>query len=106
MSTTKPGAKITKLDPNDPALCNGKRKHLGGSQSDHWNLVLVDQAVQALRLTKSDPEARDWQVKATLAGLGGIGPKDEIEGMIAAQLIAAHSATMECYRRHARGAEL
>jgi hypothetical protein len=25
--------------------------------------------------------------------------KDEIEGMIAAQLIAAHNATMECYRR-------
>ena len=29
----------------------------------------------------------------------GIGPKDELEGMMAAQLLAAHSATMECYRR-------
>jgi hypothetical protein len=29
----------------------------------------------------------------------GIGPKDEIEGMIAAQLLAAHNAAMECYRR-------
>jgi hypothetical protein len=29
----------------------------------------------------------------------GIGPKDELEGMIAAQLIAAHNAAMECYRR-------
>jgi hypothetical protein len=29
----------------------------------------------------------------------GIGPKDEIEGMIAAQLIAAHNAAMEFYRR-------
>ena len=29
----------------------------------------------------------------------GIGPKDELEGMIAAQLLAAHNAAMECYRR-------
>jgi hypothetical protein len=29
----------------------------------------------------------------------GIGPKDELEGMMAAQLIAAHNAAMECYRR-------
>jgi hypothetical protein len=31
--------------------------------------------------------------------LVGIGPKDELEGMMAAQLIAAHNAAMECYRR-------
>src|SRR5206468_2725361 len=29
----------------------------------------------------------------------GIAPKDELEGMMAAQLIAAHNAAMECYRR-------
>jgi hypothetical protein len=29
----------------------------------------------------------------------GIGPKDELEGMMAAQMLAAHSAAMECYRR-------
>jgi putative tryptophan/tyrosine transport system substrate-binding protein len=32
-------------------------------------------------------------------GLNGIEPKDELEGMMAAQLIAAHNAAMECYRR-------
>jgi hypothetical protein len=29
----------------------------------------------------------------------GIKPGDELEGMIAAQLIASHNASMECYRR-------
>jgi hypothetical protein len=29
----------------------------------------------------------------------GIAPKDELEGMMAAQLLAAHNAAMECYRR-------
>jgi hypothetical protein len=31
--------------------------------------------------------------------MAGIGPTDELEGMMAAQLIAAHNAAMECYRR-------
>jgi hypothetical protein len=31
--------------------------------------------------------------------LAAIGPKDELEAMMAAQLLAAHNATMECYRR-------
>ena len=33
-----------------------------------------------------------------LAGLIGVRPNDECEGMIAAQLIAAHNSAMECYR--------
>jgi hypothetical protein len=33
------------------------------------------------------------------AALVAIGPKDELEGMLAAQLIACHNAAMECHRR-------
>ena len=40
---------------------------------------------------------------ATGAALAGVGPKDELEGMMAAQLIAAHNAAMECYRRAPHG---
>jgi hypothetical protein len=29
----------------------------------------------------------------------GIAPQDEFEGMTAAQLVACHNASMECYRR-------
>jgi hypothetical protein len=42
---------------------------------------------------------RGKQLSATVAALDGIGPKDELEAMMAAQLIAAHNAAMECYRR-------
>ena len=73
-------------------------KSIGGSQSDHWNNTLANQAVQALWL-KGSPEERDRQLKATVAALMGIEPKDELEGMMAAQLIAAHNAAMECFRR-------
>lgn len=53
--------------------------------------------LQALWVRNS--ETRDQQTTAAIVGLIGIGPKDELEAMIAAQLIAAHSAAMECYRR-------
>ena len=60
--------------------------------------MLADQAVRALMLSQSDGVERDRQLRATVAGLAGVAPKDELEGMMAAQLIAAHNAAMECYR--------
>jgi hypothetical protein len=83
----------------DPYDLKGLLKRLGGSQSDHWNKVLIDQTVHTLGLNRCDGEARERRHRAALAGLIGIGPQDEVEGMIAAQLIATHNATMECYRR-------
>jgi hypothetical protein len=87
------------LVANDPEDRNGRLKGLGGSQSDRWNDILANQALQSLWVKNSSQEDRDKQLHATLAALAGIGPKDELEGMMAAQLIAAHNAAMECYRR-------
>jgi hypothetical protein len=74
-------------------------KRVGGSQSGDWNHVLGNQTLQSLWIELSDNEVRQRQYNAAIAGLIGIAPQDEIEGMIAAQLIATHNATMECYRR-------
>ena len=84
---------------DDPEDRKGRLKNIGGSQSDHWNNTLVNQAVQSLWMKNSSPEERDKQLSATVAALMGIGPRDELEGMMAAQLVAAHNAAMECYRR-------
>jgi hypothetical protein len=72
---------------------------VGGSKCDDWNDRIIDDTLQALWVKNSDRKTREQQVAAEIMGLIGIGPKDELEGMIAAQLIAAHSAVMECYRR-------
>src|SRR5580692_5787955 len=37
--------------------------------------------------------------KAALAALKAIAPTDEFERMLAAQMVAAHSAAMDCFRR-------
>jgi hypothetical protein len=102
MSTKKTdadGKKAATVVSNDPDDLKGTLKQIGGSQSDNWNNVLANQTFQTLWLKNSDKETSDRQVSATAAGLVGIGPKDELEGMIAAQLLAAHNAAMECYRR-------
>jgi hypothetical protein len=82
----------------NPEALEPKLKQLGGSQSDDWNNLLASQAHSALWLSSSE-ESLVRQLSATAAALVGINPKDELEGMMAAQLLAAHNAAMECYRR-------
>ena len=69
-----------------PQTCREKLKCMGGSNSDDWNNILANQALSALWLS-SDPKQADLQHHAMVHALIGIAPKDEIEGMIAAQLI-------------------
>jgi hypothetical protein len=92
---TKPAALVA----NDTDGKKGTLRDFAGSRFDEWNDIITCQTVEALWLKHSGPETRDKQFSAALAGLRGIGPKDELEGMMAAQLIAAHNAAMECYRR-------
>lgn len=71
-------------------------KRLGRSQSDDWNNVIVNQTVNALWINE---DQKEHQFKAIASALFEINPRDPIEGMIGAQLLAGHSAAMECYRR-------
>jgi hypothetical protein len=92
-------AKEVKVTAKDQAQEPSKLKEIGGSHSNDLNNCIANDTVNALWLTNSDDKARDRQFGAAIAGLVGIAPEDELEGMMAAQLIAAHSAAMECYRR-------
>jgi hypothetical protein len=83
----------------EPTQQHGALRRIGGSASDDWNNTLANQTINTLWVKHSDEQTVDRQLKAATAALVGIGPRDELEGMIAAQLIAAHSAAMECYRR-------
>jgi hypothetical protein len=87
------------LQELDPASQPGKLKSMGGSGSDTWNKLIANPAVNCLWTKHSEEEHKNSQFQGTISGLIGIGPRDELEGMMAAQLIAAHNAAMECYRR-------
>ena len=82
-----------------PENRKGEFQKIGGSLSDNWNRILANLAARSLWLAHSDTETIDRQLEATVAALEGIAPRNEMEAMAAAQMIAAHNATMECIRR-------
>jgi len=68
--------------------------------SDDWSNLVANQTTRTLWFfADSDPEEIRRERHAAVDALIGITPGDELEGVIAAQLIAAHNAAMECYRR-------
>jgi len=83
----------------NPEALKPALKQLGGSQSDDWNNVLTNQTLNTVWFAHSNADFQERQRNAVVAALVGIGPRDELEGMTAAQLVAAHNAAMECYRR-------
>lgn len=99
MTNPKPQPKEKLLINDRAAELNGKMKEFGGSKSDDWNNILVNQAINAQWFGNSELADRNRQVTAAIAMLGGLKPADELEAMMGAQLFAAHCAAMECYRR-------
>src|SRR5207248_5160499 len=99
MTKAKRSVKKTVVEARDPSSLPGRLKSIGGSKSDTWNNIVANQAMQSIWAKNSDQEERNNLYSAALAGLVGIGPRDELEGMVAAQLVACHNASMECYRR-------
>ena len=91
-------ARVIELDPS--AGADPKLKGVGGSNFDSWNRVLVNQAMCSgwFGHTADKDMAREQNI-AYLEFLRGVRPRDELEGMLAAQLLASHNAAMECYRR-------
>ena len=92
----KPGIVLAIHRPDD---LKGKDKVIGGSMSDGWNDAIAGQVVNTLWTKHLDDDEANKLRAAAVEALIGIKPKDEIEGMIAAQLVACHNASMECYRR-------
>ena len=63
-------------------------------------LRLIDQALSTLWIPEeTSEELKNEQIESAIALLQGIKPENEIEGMLATQMVATHSAAMECLRR-------
>lgn len=78
----------------DPATT----RQFTGSEREAFPDILLGQVCNALWLAQSDDE-QHAQKRAALVAMAGIAPRDEVEGMLAAQMVACHAAAMECYRR-------
>ena len=85
--------------PEDKVVRVADPTQIAGSSSEAWTHVLVNQTLKSLWTKHSDPEQCSQQLDGAIDALLGIGSQDVIEGMLAGQMIAAHNAAMECYRR-------
>jgi len=95
-AAAKPKPVVIVLDEAEPDTL----RPIGGSRSDRFNATLID----AMAKTGWFPsgiadEDRDRLLSVAVTGLRAFKPTDQIEGMIAAQAMAAHHASMECSRR-------
>jgi hypothetical protein len=92
----KPVEIIVDLDEAEPDTL----RPIGGSKSDRFNSTLIDAMVKTGWFPPGQSEEdRNLQLFVAVTGLQAFAPADEIEGMIAAQAMAAHHASMECSRR-------
>jgi hypothetical protein len=71
---------------------------MGSADRDFANNLSTQLAV-ACRAGADDPEEFANNMNPLLAAMHGIRPRDEIEGMLAAQMIAAHTAAMKMLQR-------
>jgi len=82
-----------------PAL-ESKIGSVGGSRSDVWNDAVLDSLQMAIPNQERLPqEVIKRKSQAMLDALMSLKPRDEIEGMVMAQMIAIQEAIMECFRR-------
>ena len=93
---------MTSPPPKAPVevQATGKLSDYSGSQSPAFTNSLLNSIISTTWFpTGATHDAKSQQAEITLGIMRGFKPKDEIEGMIAAQAIAMHHGSMECFRR-------
>jgi hypothetical protein len=69
-----------------------------GSRDEYFGMTLLNQTVGCIWKPLENSEHENKAIAMGKA-MEGIAPKDEIEGMLAAQMVGVHNASMECMKR-------
>lgn len=88
------------MEPDHRKASSDELKAIGGSTNDRFNTQIANAALGAVWFPSNvTSEDRDKLMSSVIWGMTAFQPADEIEGMITAQAVAMHHATMECSRR-------
>lgn len=87
-----PPEKITNKTPSPPAI-----KEIGGSGVYVWDMMMIDRV--AVTSPTFMAEGEDFTKKMAAIAMRAFKPSDTVEGMLAAQAVALHHASLECSRR-------
>ncbi len=90
MAKQKPNVTVDQTSAVTPA---------SGSQSTAFGTRLLRGALKVVNTDWEDETARNEAVRGTVAAMKAGKPQTEIEGMLMAQMVAAHECAMECYAR-------
>ncbi len=75
-------------------------KEATGSDQPDVQQHLINQVCQTLWMPEGlGEDEKLTRIQSAISSLQGIKPADEIEGMLAVQMVATHNAAMECLRR-------
>jgi hypothetical protein len=78
----------------------GHHKDIGGGESENWNLRQMRLILSALpRINSGDKKNAGEVGSAVISGLMDVKPTDPVEGMLTSQMIVAHEAALDMYRR-------
>jgi hypothetical protein len=77
----------------------GSFKDIGGGESKNWNQRQLHLVVSALPIKLADKTVVAEVGSAVVSGVMDLKPKDPIEGMLTAQIVVAHEAALDMYRR-------
>ena len=72
---------------------------ISGSESARFRTTLLNDLRAAVLPPGMAEDARTARLGAALDAMRGFGPRDEVEGMLAAQAVALHHGTMDALRR-------
>jgi len=99
MAKRKPNAAKNE-DKTAHALALKSLKKAIGSKEGNRGLHLINQIIGTLWFDEGTSEdTQDQMIRAMLATLEGIAPRNELENLLAAQMVGTHAAAMECLRR-------
>ena len=78
----------------------GNAKDIGGGECEEWNLRQMQLILSALPGASARDKKSAGEIgSAVISGLMDVKPADPIEGMLTSQIIVAHEAALDMYRR-------
>src|SRR5438067_4656279 len=92
MQRSEPGEIQEDAPPSRRSL-----QQLGGSLDHKANGFLVAQALNTLWFANDDPQQREYFSSVTFALTADIAPRNALEGIMVAQIIATNNVSMKCY---------
>ena len=90
-------------EPSSSVKREGGLPTVSGAGPGAWNDSLLAGIVQVCAGNDIGDKGAVAKARAGIAAMNGIGPDDVIADMVAAQLVSAHHAAMDCYKRAAGG---